>query len=101
MSVGYEPPKGSKGIKGIAFNLGYNMASDRISQVGVLGFPDVKEERFNDVSITFSTPIADAFKLSFRIGNLLDESVRFSQGGLAVRSYDPGTEFSASLQWLR
>jgi outer membrane receptor protein involved in Fe transport len=101
VSFGYEPPEGSTGIKSVGFNVGYNMASDRISQVGVLGFPDVEEERFHDVSLSFSAPIAEAFKLNFRIGNLLDESVRFSQGGQTVRQYKPGTEFSASLQWLR
>ena len=94
MTLSYEP----NGKDGLAANLGYNVASARISQVGSSGLPDVEEEPFNDVSFTLSYPINDALRLGARISNLLDQDVEFTQGGAVFRKFSPGPEVSISLQ---
>jgi outer membrane receptor protein involved in Fe transport len=95
-TLSYEP----EGKSGMSLNLGYSVAGDRISQVGVLGLPDIIEEPFHELSFNASIPFSDSWRAGVKLKNILDESVEFSQGGQPVRRYKPGPEVSFSIQWL-
>ncbi len=95
-TLSYEP----EGKSGISLNLGYSVAGDRISQVGVLGLPDIIEEPFHELSFNASIPFSESWRAGIKLKNILDQSVEFTQGGLPVRSYKPGPEVAFSIQWL-
>jgi outer membrane receptor protein involved in Fe transport len=95
ITISYEP----NGKDGLTANLGYNVASARISQVGSAGLPDVEEEPFHDVSATLTYPINNSLRLGARINNLFDQDVEFTQGGAVFRKFSPGPEISFSLQF--
>jgi outer membrane receptor protein involved in Fe transport len=94
-TISYEP----EGKSGMSLNLGYSVAGDRISQVGVLGLPDIIEEPFHELSFNASIPFSDSWRAGVKLKNILDQSVEFTQGGQPVRRYKPGPEVSFSIQW--
>lgn len=95
-TISYEP----EGKSGMSLNLGYSVAGDRISQVGVLGLPDIIEEPFHELSFNASIPFSESWRAGVKLKNILDQSVEFTQGGQPVRRYKPGPEVSFSIQWL-
>ena len=95
-TLSYEP----EGKSGISLNLGYSVAGDRISQVGILSLPDIIEEPFHELSFNASIPFSESWRAGIKLKNILDQSVEFTQGGQPVRRYKPGPEVSFSIQWL-
>ncbi len=78
----------------------YNVYGPRISEVGINGIPDIYEQPFHRVDLSASQSIGKSgFKLKAALENLLDQSVRLTQGGLSVQQYRPGLRFTFNLSW--
>jgi len=77
----------------------FNRFGARIAQVGVQTQPDTFEQPFNQLDFTYRQKLWDDWTLRARARNLLDPSVKFTQGGLTTREYKLGREFSFSLEW--
>ncbi len=77
----------------------YNVAGPRISEVGLLGLPDVLERPFHRLDLTVSQRLAPALRLKLSGTNLLDQRVSFQQGGFTVLEYRPGVAANAALEW--
>ncbi|WP_423928397.1 TonB-dependent receptor domain-containing protein [Dokdonella sp.] len=80
-------------------NLLWSRFGSRISEVGVQGQPDVYEESYNSLDFIWRHFINDNWRTTFRLRNLLDSEVRFTQGGLDTRLYQKGREVLFSLEW--
>ncbi|MEZ5461493.1 TonB-dependent receptor domain-containing protein [Dokdonella sp.] len=80
-------------------NLLWSRFGSRISEVGVQGQPDVYEESYNSLDFIWRHFINDNWRATFRLRNLLDSEVRFTQGGLDTRLYQKGREVLFSLEW--
>ena len=76
-----------------------NRFGRRISEVGVQGQPDIYEESFNALDLSLKQRFATDWRLNLRLRNLLDPSVKYTQGGLSTRSYKKGREFLLSVEW--
>lgn len=78
-----------------------NFQGQRISDVGALGIPDVIEDGFAGLDAVFIQPIGFSRRLGLKCTaqNLLDEEVRFLQGGLPQRTYRMGRTFTVSLSY--
>ncbi len=73
-----------------------NSVSRRISDVGTFGLPDIYEERnvYLDFVYTFSPREDGKYQIKFSADNLLDNTVRFTQGGEIFRGFQPGRTYS-------
>lgn len=80
-------------------NLLWNRFGNRISEVGVQGQPDIYEEAYNSLDFLYRHAFNDEWRITFRLRNLLDSEIRFSQGGLDTRLYQKGREALVSLEW--
>jgi hypothetical protein len=80
-------------------NLLWSRFGSRISEVGVQGQPDVYEESYNSLDFIWRHFFNDNWRATFRLRNLLDSEVRFTQGGLDTRLYQKGREVLFSLEW--
>lgn len=58
----------------------YNVAGQRIAQVGSLGIPDMYEQPRHLVDVSYAQGIGDHIDLKATIENLLNAPVRFTQG---------------------
>lgn len=76
----------------------YNFQGSRISDVGAFGLPDIIEDGYRGLDALVSQPFG-RWNLKFSAQNLLDEEVRFLQGGLPQRVYHLGRTFSLSLSY--
>ncbi|GAB4109380.1 MAG: TonB-dependent receptor [Acidobacteriota bacterium] len=76
----------------------YNFQGARISDVGAFGIPDIIEDGYNGLDASVSQPFGD-WTLKFAAQNLLDEEVRFLQGGLPQRVYRLGRTFTVSVSY--
>ena len=77
----------------------FNRFGRRISEVGVQSQPDVYEESFNALDLSLKQRFATDWRLNLRLRNLLDPSVKYTQGGLSTRTYKKGREFLLSVEW--
>lgn len=80
-------------------NLLFNRFGRRISEVGVQGQPDIYEEPFGSLDFLWRTSLAEDWRVTFRLRNLLDPEVQFTQGGLDTRTFKRGREALVSLEW--
>lgn len=80
-------------------NLLFNRFGRRISEVGVQGQPDIYEEPFGSLDFLWRTSLAEDWRVTFRLRNLLDPDVQFTQGGLDTRTFKRGREALVSLEW--
>lgn len=76
----------------------YNFQGSRISDVGAVGIPDIIEDGYRGLDAMFSQPLGK-WSMKFSAQNLLDEEVRFTQGGLPQRIYRNGRTFSVSIAY--
>ncbi len=76
----------------------YNFQGSRISDVGAFGIPDIIEDGYRSLDALVSQPFG-SWNLKFAAQNLLDEEVRFLQGGLPQRVYRLGRTFTVSLSY--
>jgi outer membrane receptor protein involved in Fe transport len=76
----------------------YNYVGERISDVGVLGLPDIIEEPTNWLDFILIKRIKN-WSMKFSAKNLLDEEVLFTQGGKTYQRYKEGLSVSFSLSY--
>jgi TonB-dependent receptor len=95
LELGYKPIDDDK----LTWNVLYNVAGSRIAQVGILGLPDIKETPFHQLDFTLKWQFQPQWSLGVKLKNILDEEVRFEQGGQIVRGFSPGPELSLSVEW--
>jgi hypothetical protein len=78
----------------------YNVAGERIVQVGVDGQPDTYEQPFGQLDFNFKQKIGQQWSFRVRLRNLLDPAVEFRQGeGANIREFHKGREIGLSLEW--
>lgn len=75
----------------------YNVAGPRISEVGVLGAPDVYELPLHRVDLVWSQALPWGLGLSLRGQNLLGSSTVKEQGGKLLERVEQGPQLSASI----
>lgn len=83
--------------RGTNFALLYNVFGKRITEVGVLGLPDVYEDPFHQVDLVFSQKINSMLTVSLKGSNLLDPEAIQRQGDKVVQLYNKGRAFSLGL----
>lgn len=76
------------------FTLVANYFDDRIDRIS-RGQPAIEEAGRLIVSANYEKEIFTSSKISFRVKNLLNESVEYLQGGRVIERYDEGVEMSA------
>lgn len=80
----------------------YNVAGERIAQVGQNGLPDVYEQPRHIVDLSVAQGLGEHLDLKLAAQNLLDAPVRFTQGeggGFLVQRYRVGQTFWAYLTY--
>ncbi len=91
--LGYSNPD-----NGITATLLYNIAGERIIQVGTFGRPDIFEQPFNQLDFVVRYSLDDwVFRLNAR--NLLNDEVQFTQGTETARLFTRGREISLGVQF--
>lgn len=75
----------------------YNVFGKRITEVGVLGLPDVFEDPFHQLDIVVSQKLTDHFTVSFKGSNLLNPEAIQRQDDKIVQLYKKGSAFSVGL----
>jgi len=92
-SIGYVDPKLAD------INLLYNVVGARIVDVGIEGLPDTYEQPVHRVDLVAARMIANDLRLKLGVSNLLNQSVRITQGALTTNAYDPGVSITLGLDW--
>jgi len=78
----------------------YNVAGERISEVGVLGQPDQYAQPFHQLDFTWAWSFSDRAKLKFKAQNLLDSKFKVTQGDKVTQQYQKGIKLSVGLDVL-
>lgn len=94
IQIGYENLE-----RDISATLAFNVAGERISQVGVSGLPDVFEQPFEQLDLTYRQGFGDRWKLKAAFKNILDPTVEFSQLDSVTREFKKGREFSVGVDF--
>lgn len=76
-----------------------NQAGDTIVDVGLTDQPDIVEEPRLDLDLNYKAFLTDALVLRAKVGNLLDETVEFTQGGQVFQKYKQGVTLQAGIDW--
>lgn len=72
----------------------YNVAGERISEVGVEGIPDTYAQPFEQLDFSMAWPVGEHIKLKFKAQNLLASTFEITQGAETSQIYDTGRKFS-------
>jgi TonB-dependent receptor len=86
---------------GIEASLAYNYTGDRIALVGSDNAPDIIEDARGKLDLLFkySMVMWDAdVELEFKVQNILDEEVLWTQGGQIYEEYEIGVGYSLGLR---
>ena len=94
VSIGFEDPDW-----GISSALAYNIFGRRLSEVGNHGVPDVYEQPRGQLDANFSRTVANYFKFSVSVKNLLDPYVRYKIGEATYLEYKLGRSFSFGVSY--
>ncbi len=94
LQLGYETNE-----QDMSATLLYNTFGARIVQRGLLGAPDIEEQPFNQLDFVISKEIGEGFQLKFKARNLLNDTVKFTQGSELTRAFTRGREFSIGFSW--
>jgi TonB-dependent receptor len=82
---------------GIEGSLAYNYTGERVVLVGAENAPDIIEEDRGKLDLLLKYNFimwATDFEIELKVQNILDEEVRWTQGGLLYEQYDPGITYS-------
>ncbi len=93
IQLGYDNP-----AWGTTATLLYNTTAKRIVEVGIQGLPDAYQMGFNQLDFVYNQRINDWFSVTFRMKNLLDDTVKVLQGDVVTRSYQPGRVFKMGIR---
>lgn len=77
----------------------YNVYGPRIAEVGIYGIPNVVEQPFHTLDVTFVRALGNGFEMEATAGNLLNLPRRFTQGGEPTRIEREGRSISLGLSW--
>jgi outer membrane receptor protein involved in Fe transport len=94
LQVGYSSPDGTHETA-----LSYNVAGERIVQVGIDTQPDVYEQPAGQLDFNWKWQFAQDWSTRVRLRNLLDPSVEFEQGNINIREFKRGREIALTLEW--
>lgn len=94
LQLGYKAPDGEDEV-----TLLYNVAGERISQVGVFGAPDIYEQPLHALDFNWRHGFATDWTFKLRLRNLLDPKVEYQQGSEITREYRRGRELGVSVEW--
>jgi TonB-dependent receptor len=84
---------------GTSLNLAYNRFGERIRRLGQQKQADHYEQPFDQVDFVAQKSLDEAWKLKFKIGNLLDDKVVWKQDGEVTREYKKGRSYSFGFDW--
>ncbi|NOX75491.1 MAG: outer membrane beta-barrel protein [Gammaproteobacteria bacterium] len=99
MTLGYENL-----VSRTKASLLFNMAGERITNVGVKGLPDAYEQPVPQLDAVYSKTFyegvrGDKWKLKLRLKNILDPKIKTLRGGEVERLTRKGRSFKVSLQY--
>jgi outer membrane receptor protein involved in Fe transport len=86
---------------GIEGSLAYNYTGERIALVGAVNAPDVIEEARGKLDVLLKYQFLmwqTDLELEFKLQNLLDEEVKWTQGGRVYERYRPGVSYSLGIR---
>ncbi|MEL0192555.1 MAG: TonB-dependent receptor, partial [Halieaceae bacterium] len=76
-----------------------NQNGKSIADVGVSGQPDVFLEPRLDLNVVYRFDISDGFTLKAKLENLLDDEVKYTQGGEVFQVYNRGPSIQLGIDW--
>lgn len=79
----------------------YNSFGKRISRAGTLGQPDIYEQPFDQLDLVMKYRAGEHWSFKLELENLLDSTVRFTQGDETTRRYKPGMKIGAGIEYRR
>ena len=94
LQLGYDDSTKQKG------SLVYHVTGAKIREVGVLGAPDVMDEAYGELDLTYTRYWGDHLEMTLKAKNLLNKMQETTQGGLDVNSFREGTNASLSVTYL-
>ena len=77
----------------------YNVIGRSISDVAILGAPDVYAESQHRVDLVGSRALGADLKLKASVTNLLDQKLELTQADIVVAGYSSGISISIGLDW--
>lgn len=77
----------------------YNVFGKRIAEVGINTQPDVYERPFHRLDFSATQTLGTAMNFKLSATNLLNQSIRLTQGDVNIQSYRPGVAVMAALEW--
>lgn len=86
---------------GIEGSLAYNYTGERIALVGAVNAPDVLEEARGKLDFLLKYQFVmwqTDLELEFKLQNLLDEEIEWTQGGRVYERYRPGVSYSLGVK---
>ena len=84
---------------GRSVTLLYNRAGERIRSLGVSGQPDVYEQPFDQLDFVWIEELAYGLSIKFRVKNILNEEVLWTQDDKPVNQYKVGRDYTFALNW--
>ena len=94
VQVGYDNVDNGRSV-----SLLYNRAGERIRSLGISGQPDVYEQPFDQLDFVWIEALSDGLSIKFRVKNILDEEVLWTQDDKPVNQYKIGRDYTFSLNW--
>jgi outer membrane receptor protein involved in Fe transport len=91
--LGYDNPRW-----GTQATLLYNVASQRIESVGLLGAPDKFEQPFNQLDFVLSQNVNKWLSMRLTMRNLMDDKFVVKQGDEVTREFRRGREFALGVR---
>lgn len=83
--------------RGTDIGLLYNIFGKRITEVGVLGMPDVYEQPFSQLDLVVGQKLSSHFAVNFKANNIINPEAKQLQGDQLVQLYRKGRSFSLGL----
>jgi hypothetical protein len=77
----------------------YNTIGERIVSLGTEGEPDIYEAPFHQLDIVYSEELSDQFVVQFKVKNILNDSVEWTQADHVIRTHKKGTDVTAKLEY--
>ena len=85
--------------EGRIITLLYNRIGERIVSLGTEGDPDIYEQPFDQLDLVYSEEITDSLMMRFKLKNILNDEVEWTQEDFVIRSHQRGTEFTAKIEY--
>jgi len=84
---------------GRSVSLLYNRSGARIRALGTSQQPDVYEQPIDQVDFVWIEELVYGLSMKFRVKNILDEEVLWTQDGKPVNQYKLGRDYTFALNW--